>query len=230
MELILFIFLGVVLFVCIGSDKRDVREASQNTEKRILWFEERQKSWRELVSDRALEEDLRYFIADPKNYDAVWEEVRSAYSQMPSYGVCTQISLFPSMVKGVYNGRSYTQKQRENIASSNRRMALDIMLARRGKVRDANTWGSRSFASFAPGEGRRSKLVWDMTFDFWLYIRDELVRNGVDAKLIFKRPAPQNNQELVYYVDHVDEFHYQSGELTWLPLTYLEENLKPYKK
>lgn len=77
------------------------------------------------------------------------------------------------------------------------------------------------------GDGQQSKKVWDETIEFWTYIRDELRRNGVNARLIFKTGlVGEEHYRTAYDVDDVEKFRYKAGQLTWLPLTYYDEKLR----
>ncbi len=226
-ELLIALFGGMYLCARIASDKSTSKAFDRSMEKRNAWYTERQEQWREQVTDRALEEDLSYFISDPANYDKVWEEVHAAYQQMPSCKDFTQILLYEYMVAAQYGKSQYTKKQRENIAASNRRNALYIMLARRGKVRDGDTWGSSPVTYLHRGEGEHTRRAWDEEFDFWVYIRDELRRHEVNARLIFVEDWDVTEwRHQAYDVDDVEKFRYKSGAITWLPLTYFDDNLE----
>lgn len=225
MEPILFVLFGGVLFTRIGVEKSETKEANQISNKRIDWHKERIEKWRELVADKAQEEDLADFIRDPENYNEVWAEVRDAYLQMPSCKSFTRILLYPVMVKQ-FASTTYTKKQRENIAASNRQNALDIMLAKRGKVRYVNTCDGWIAKHLVAGHGKSSKRVWDEAFDMWVYIRDELRRHEVPARLIFCTGETLASKQTAYDVDDVEHFRYKSGTLIWLPLTYFDDNLR----
>lgn len=198
MELILFLLLGGVLFTRVGVDKSKTKKANQAACQRLDWHRARLEGWRELVADKALEEDLADLINDPANYEDVWAEVHDAYLRMPSCKLFTRI---------------------------HRQDALDIMLARRGKVRYINTCDGWHIKDLMPGHGESSKRAWDEAFDLWVYIRDELRRNGVPAKLIFQTGEIEEFKRTAYDVDDVEKFRYMSGSLTWLPLTNFDHNL-----
>ena len=127
MELILFLLLGGVLFTRVGVDKSETKKADQAACQRLDWHRARLEGWRELVADKALEEDLADLISNPANYEDVWAEVHDAYLRMPSCKLFTRILLYSTMVKQL-RGTTYTKKQQETIAASNRQNALDIML------------------------------------------------------------------------------------------------------
>lgn len=224
MELILFLLLGGVLFTRVGVDKSETKKANQAANQRMDWHRVRIEEWRELVADKALEEDLADFIANPANYEDVWAEVQDAFLQMSSRKSSARILLFPFMVNQLC-GITYTKKQQEKIATSNQQDALDIMLARRGKVRYINTCDGWHIKDLMPGNGESSKRAWDEAFDLWVYIRDELRRNGVPAQLIFQTGEIEEFKRTAYDADDVEKFRYMSGTLTWLPLTNFDHNL-----
>lgn len=225
MELILFLLFGGVLFARVGTDKSETKKANQVADQRLSWHKARLEAWRELVADKALEEDLADFISNPANYDDVWAEIHDAYLQMPSHKSFTRVFLYSFMVKQ-FCGTTYTKKQQEKIAASNRQDVLDIMLARRGKVRYVNTCDGWHLKDLMPGNGESSKRAWDEAFDLWMYIRDELRRNGVPARLIFQTGEIEEFKRTVYDADDVEKFRYMSGTLTWLPLTNFDHNLR----
>lgn len=224
MVLMLFLLVCCVLFARVVVDRSAVRKSDQKIRKDVSWFKARQQSWHECVSDRVLEENLQSFISNSQNYDEVWREVHSAFLHMQMYRGKTSIAIFSTMVDDEHG--PLTPKQREEKIRSNRKMALDIMLARRGKVRDVNTWGNGFVAALSLGDGQHTKALWDETFELWLYIRDELRRNGVSARLIFQTAESQPHRRTAYDADDVEEFRYKHGTLTWLPLTYFNEDLK----
>lgn len=225
MELILFIILGGFLLIVGGSDRAAHKAATLSSNRRIEWHTKRAMEWKELVSDRALEEDLSYFIADPQNYDAVWDEVHDAYLHMPSCKSFTIILLYQHMVEKFYGKGKYTKKERENIAASHRKDALDIMMAHRGKVPYGYTYEGMGVVSVAPGEGQHSRQVWDETFDKWAYIMGELKGRGVQARLIFKTGGHSEYEQTAYDIEDVEKFRYKAGTFAWLPQTYFDDNL-----
>lgn len=220
MELLLFLLFGGILSANVGADKSETKKAIREASQRLNWHKARLEEWRELVVDKALEEDLADFISDPENYEAVWAEIHDAYLQMPSRKSSTGIVLYATMLSGL------TKKQREMIVDSNCQEALDIMLARRGKVRYVNTCDGWHVKDLMPGHGKSSKQMWDEAFDLWVYIRDELRRNGVPARLVFQTGEIEEFKRTVYDADDVEQFRYKNGSLTWLPLTHFDDNLK----
>lgn len=206
----------------VGADKSETRKAIREASQRLNWHKARLEEWRELVADKALEEDLADFIGDPENYEAVWAEIHDAYLQMPSRKSFIGVSLYATMLKQICG---LTKKQQEKIAASNRQDALDIMLARRGKVRYVTTCNGWHIKDLMPGHGSSSRQAWDETFDLWVYIRDELRRNGVPAQLVFQTGEIEEFKRTAYDADDVEQFRYMNGSLVWLPVTNFDDNL-----
>lgn len=225
-ELFLALFGGAYYGAKIASDKAALKAHNMGIDAVIAWRKDRVEKWAAQVADHALQEDLAYFIADPQNYDEVWKEVHDAYQQMPSHRGSTQILLYESMVSTLYGKDRFTKKQRENIAAAFRDDALDIMLARRGKVRYINTTIYGLEKTISPGYGEHSRAEWDRTFDMWLYLRDELRRHGVNARAIFKTGGSTENRQTAFDLEDVEKFRYEWGIFTWLPLTCFDENLR----
>ena len=224
-EFLLALFGGTYYGAKILGEKAELKAYDRSFKSRMEWHNAHQTLWQQQVCDRALEEDLEYFIADPANYDKVWEEVHSAYLQMPSCENFTKILLYEPMIAKLYGKSKYTKKQRENIAAARREDALDIMLAKRGKVRFINTFAGGLTYDTLAGNGEHSKRLWDQDYDMWLYLRNELRLHGVDARAIFKAGTGGEYKQVAYDLDDVDKFRYMSGRFTWLPLTFFDDNL-----
>ena len=226
-EFFVALFGGVHYGGKILAESAEVKRFDRSSAAKFAYHDQRLQEWKGQVCNRALEEDLKCLIADPQSYEDVWEEVHAAYLKMPTYQSYTTILLHPYMVMRYYGRDTYTKKQRENIAGHERRRALDIMLARRGKVSGYGTQDRVAVDLLHRGDGVQSKKVWDETFEFWVYIGDELRRNNVNARLIFKVGLVGDERtQTAYDVDDVEKFRYQAGQLTWLPLTFYDDNLQ----
>lgn len=226
-EFFVALFGGAYYTNKLFGEKARTDRYKSNFEARRNYHLQRLFRWIEQVCDRKLEEDLEFFVSDPQNYDMVWKAVHNAYLQMPTYQSYTTILLYEPMVLQHYGRNTYTKKQRESIAEHERSRALDIMLANHGKVRHCYTSSGAKVDTLNMGDGEHSRKVWDEIFEHWVYIRDELRRNGVDARLIFKMGlCGEEHRQIAYDADDVEKFHYQAGELTWLPLTYYDDNLQ----
>jgi len=226
-EFFVGLFGGVHYGGKILAESAEVKRFDKSSAEMLAYHDQRLRLWTNQVSDRSMEEDLKLFIADPRNYEKVWEEVHEAYLNMPTCKSYTTILLHEPMVLRYYGRNAYTKKQRENIAEHERSWALSIMLARRGKVTNTGVLDRSAVDLLHKGDGQQSKKVWDETVEFWTYIRDELRRNGVDARLIFKTGlVGGEHQRAAYDIDDIEKFRYQAGQLTWLPLTNYGESLQ----
>lgn len=226
----------------IVSDKTGAKAYDRAARARSAWHEDRLCCWEAQVVDSTLEEDLRNTIllslSSDEQRKKVWDEVHSAYMQMPSrreeiYALSPDLMNISNFHIFGYSGPiSYGQlstKQKQEAESNWLNETLDIMLAKRGKIRGSHIshYISSVVVGFGPGKGEYSKGEWDKKYDFWLYIQGELKRHGTDSRLIFRTGyAGTNNPGIAYDIEDVDMFRYQYGELAWLPLTFFDDNLK----
>ena len=226
-EFFVGLFGGVHYGGKILAESAEVKRFDKSSAEMLAYHNHRLQLWKSQVSARSMEEDLKLFIEDPINYEKVWEEVHDAYLHMPTCESYTTILLHEPMVLRYYGKGAYTKRQRENIAEHERGWALNIMLAKRGKVSHTGVLDRSAVDLLHMGDGKQSKKVWDETIEFWTYIRDELRRNGVNARLIFKTGlVGEEHYRTAYDVDDVEKFRYKAGQLTWLPLTYYDEKLR----
>lgn len=220
------LFGGLYYGARLISENASEKRYFKSQEEKFAFKTEREDRWRAIASDRALEEDLSHFIITPENYDKVWGEVRKAYQQMPVWKHRTGIPLFQASVPNYY-GTGHSRKQREQIAMKERDQALDIMLARRGKVRYCYTGGDYPMAYLQPCAGEHSKREWEKRFEFWSYINDELHRHGIPSRLIFAENRISDRVKTAYDVDNPDLFRYKQGYLQWLHTSWFDDNLHP---
>ena len=82
-ELLLGLFGSLYYGTKISSEKAALKAYDKSSKARLVWHDERLATWKNQVIDKALQEDLTDFIADPRKYDKVWEEVQSVYQQLP---------------------------------------------------------------------------------------------------------------------------------------------------
>lgn len=210
----------------ISSERAASKAYDKSSKARFTWHDERLRKWQEQVIDRALEEDLKNFIADPCNYDKVWEEVQSAYQQIPFYKHYTKVLLHEHMVEVYFGKGQYTKKQRENIVAAYREDALDIMLSKRGKVRGPQVSSLDKILIVNKGDGERSRSLWDRDYDFVLFLRNALRKNGVNARAIFLSGLfGSEHESQAYDIENIEKFHYMAGRFVWLPLTFFDDDL-----
>lgn len=230
MALIIAIVLAIIILIKVGSDKVNSAEYERKRKLQQDTRASRMASWRAEAGHAALEEDLRYFILEPQNYDKVWDEVHSAYLHMPLHKGIQSIQLNSYTVEQYY-GKGVPKKHREEIAAENRLLALHIMLARRGKVLLRYTETDLKVDSFAPGVGEKTKRDWDEKYEFWSYIYEELLRQGVNARLLFIRnvaaPTKDNpNQRREIACEYGDTPRYEPGYIQWFQQTTFTDDLK----
>ena len=230
MPLIIAIVLSVIIIIKVGSDKANSAEYERERKAKQDTLASRMDSWQAEAGDAALEEDLRYFILEPQNYDKVWNEVHSAYLHMALHKDIQSIPLNSYAVEQ-YFGKGIPKKQREEIAAKNRADVLHIMLARRGKVMFRYTRADLKIDSFAPGVGEHTKRNWDEKYEFWSYIYEELLRHSVNARLLFIRNIAAPTKDNPGHMQEVaceskEAPKYEPGYIQWFQQTAFTDDLK----
>lgn len=127
MSLILALVLIVIVLCKVGRDKAKSTafDREKNNRDRVV------SEWEGLYVDKDLETRLERYIADERNYVAVREEISKVLSTMEHWRYILDggFVLSESQVVGVVK-----HKQAREILRKNQTIALDIMLANRGKV------------------------------------------------------------------------------------------------
>lgn len=158
MEVLIVMILGLLLLVICGVNRGEAVTC------RTAGAERRQASalWQERFTDAALEQQLRAFIADESNHDRVRGEVERAtktlsHSRYIRQGLQRDDERLPSAPKAHAEGSEWMTQDRA--------IALDVMLADRGKVscRSATTGYS---AVLSPEYGQLN--VAEYEFAEWL--------------------------------------------------------------
>lgn len=205
----------------ILADKSELKHNKQAWDNRRETWESRFQAWKVCVEDRALQEDLWYYVTKHENREAVWMEIKDAYREMPHH------RHYVSYDDWVYDGALDRTKAGRKRYSRHRFLEPhDIMLARRGKLR--STVILNPVAYLAQGMGEKSKREWDCTLEFWVYIQHELQKHGVDARLLFERHDEKGQPTGEFFdANNKDEFAYKCGNLVWLPATWVDSNLNP---
>lgn len=127
MSLILALVLIVIVLCKVGKDKAKSTAFDREKDKQDKVVSE----WESLYVDKDLEIRLERYIADERNYVAVREEISKVLSTMEHwcYMLDGDFALNESQIVGAVN-----HKQAREILRKNQAVALDIMLANRGKI------------------------------------------------------------------------------------------------
>lgn len=186
---------------CAGITIR-ISDRREEANGRLQWQKDREKRWLETVLDNEQDESITLYVADSKNKDEIDKIVFRAFAEMPSRRAQTQ----------------YTANE-----------AIHILMAKKGKLREPRRYilGTQPIHLLSASH-EQSKLEWDSMVEFWVYIQNELQRHGVSARLIFSTHTHDKNGMLLpiaYGMEDLPKFHYSSGELVWLPLTFFDNNL-----
>lgn len=139
MSLIIALVLIAIILCKVGSEKSKIAEYDREKSRQDKIVSD----WERLYVDRDLEQKLRLCIADERNYDAIREEVSKVLSTMEHwhYLLDGDFVLNESQLCGT---ASY--KWAREAMDRNQTIALDIMLANRGKVsRMAVTFGYKAY-------------------------------------------------------------------------------------
>lgn len=139
MSLIIALILIIIVCTLTAKDKSksEAYERRRNIEKEAVG------KWESLYVDKDLEARLERCIADERNYAAIREEISKVLSNTKHwrYLIDGDFPLNESQILGLSN-----QKQAYKTLRSNQRIALDIMLANRGKVSTmAATFGYNAY-------------------------------------------------------------------------------------
>lgn len=141
----------------------------------------RRDQWCSMVTDRALEEELRLFISRPENQDAVLEQVSEVYDKILDGRRIDEFyprELWCKKKKDWSHG--FHEEVQEIVCRRDSRNALRIMLAKRGRLTgiDAVNGVSRSICA-------ASKLEAEVI----MWCAGELKRHGL--KEMFSMPTPE---------------------------------------
>lgn len=236
-EFFIALFGGIYYLNKFLGDKAKSDRYKRNREAVRNYHLKRLFCWIDQVCDRSLEEELMRSIEEAQDHhwakgvgEEIWTEVRDAYLHMPTRKEFAEKTLHLSAINSTFFIPK-TKKQWEDrikAQKAERERYLNILLARRGKVRSVSLHSGDILDTLYPGSDKYLKGAWDKTFEYWVYIRDELLRNGIGARLIFipVQTADVGRYPMAYDVDDVDKFHYHWGKLTWLPLTNYDDNLQ----
>lgn len=138
MSLIIAIFLIVILLCRVVGDKSKSAEYDRRKRERDKLISE----WESRYTNSGLEKTLRRCIADPNNYGAVCEEIFPILSNTNHWSYLTG-------GRFVLNEDQVSLSEDRRQLGKNQRVALDIMLANRGKVSsEAAIYGYKAYVYF----------------------------------------------------------------------------------
>ena len=186
MSLIIALVLITIVLCKVGSDKSKAAVFDREKSKRDSIISD----WEDLYVSRDLEASLRRCIADERNYAAVREEVSKVLSTKEHWRYLSDgdFVLNESQISGVVN-----YKQAHETLRRNQTIALDIMLANRGKV-------SAMAAAFGYKAYKRSGTL-DLKESAYEY-----------AETILKLMRLRDAKVKLYYYRHIaDEAYYWEG-------------------
>lgn len=186
MSLILALVLIAIVLCKVGSDKSKTAAFDREKSKRDRII----SKWESLYIDKDLEIKLERYIADERNYTAVREETSKVLSTMEHwrYLLDGNFVLNESQIVGAVN-----HKQACEILRKNQTIALDIMLANRGKVSMlAATFGYKAYVRNGTRDLRESAYEY--------------------AETILKLMRLQGAKVKLYYHQHLgEEAYYWEG-------------------
>lgn len=174
MAIIIAVFLIIIVLAKVLKDKSGEHKYSV-----------KEKAWREgtdrfdaAYMDKSIEDAIRVLFDDKDRLEEAHREVDLAFQQMPHW--CGE-SLYLHPSEFAYKNNKFTQKAYKDLSKKmerDRQLALDIMLANRGKVASNATWsGYPSYVTQPYSDA--FQLIKEQQFEFVAWIRDTLQKQGV---------------------------------------------------
>lgn len=178
LDFLFVIFGGSYLGGKYLKDKRATERAKMAALDRRVSVE----AWAVRHTDSKMEARLREIMDDPAYFQEIIKELRSAFAQMPSwsyreYGAVIRADQLPAkMAKAsVTTRRDFILRERD--------LALDIMLANRGKV----STSAASFGYDVPNRALFSTSSFDRKDELARWIESTLRSQGVDVELTYRQ-------------------------------------------
>ena len=186
MSLILALFLIIILLCRIGADKSKSAEYDRRKSERDKIVSD----WKSNYVDLDLETRLKRCIADEHNYDAVIEEISGVLSSMEHWKYLLDCG-FPLNGSQVFGKPNY--KQAIKAMQTNQGIALDIMLANRGKVSSmASAFGYDAYVHYG------DKRLMESRYEYAKTILNLMHANSKPVKLY-------------YYLEYGSDAYYWDG-------------------
>ena len=173
MELVIAVILGIALLIKAGSGK----VASAEYDKRVNAERECGEAFENQHTSKEMEAKLREYISDEANYSFVCNEVCAALEGIK----------YDYMWSGLLNNRqlydvpkSQYKKMYEQMLND-REVALDVLLAKRGKIASIRTtFGYRAFLN---SDNKELKKAF---FEYAGRIMRLVNQNGIPVNLVYK--------------------------------------------
>lgn len=170
MELVIAVVLMIILFFRLLPDKVGQSEYKHRKNE----WERTTKDFAEHYTNKQLEDAIRQAFSDDTQLPAIRNEVNMAFQQMESWRgervvLCTSDFTYP---KGKFTQKAYRENTEQMYRD--RRLAMDILLANRGKVSsDSNGSGYNSYLN------TEYQALKEQQYELVEWIQNTLKKQGV---------------------------------------------------
>jgi hypothetical protein len=169
--LILIFIVGVKVF---GEKCGEMQYNSQHNKENS-----EREAWITAHTDRQLEERLKRYIANPECYDDVVEEIVPVFKGLEHWASKGSYLL---ILHERYMPTTKKAEEHRKMVNKNRKIALDILLANRGKVStDSALWGYRAYLE---RDGYGADELKKSQFELVQWIRNTLNNEGENVELM----------------------------------------------
>lgn len=204
--LMIFFMIGVV-----GKEKAIDREFQSRNEMHEVVY----SAWKNRNTDTKLAIKLMSFIDDEENYDVVQKEMTAFLNSIPEWSSCVECGfpLYPHQCSG-------TKSERERVSKRNKRFALIVMMANRGKVYQClrsscdSGWLKELIFVDSPGQIKE-----DVFIQRYKWYEEALINGGMlrqDAEIYYVPPVSFNAK--TNKMEVVQDAHVLSGDFMFKPL------------
>ena len=184
------LIIAIVLILIIGLKVAGDKAQTKQYEDKSANLSNTHDVWVARHVNHELESQLREFISNRDNYDAIREEVSPVLEKLEHWGNFSNLSLYDDL-----QGKSvqYTKAYRETIRHD-RKVVLDILLANRGKVSsDSAVWGYKAYLSC---ENDTLKLS---QFELVEWIKNTMNQQGYNVDLVYSGCGDSQVPKDCYY-------------------------------
>lgn len=186
MPLIIAIVLILIIGFKVASDKAQTKQYEDKSANLRVTHDE----WVARHVNHELESQLREFISNRDNSEAIKEEVSPVLEKLEHWANYANLSPYDdSQGKSV----QYTKAYRETIRHG-RKVILDILLANRGKVSsDSAVWGYNAYLNSGNDTLKMSQ------FELVEWIKNTLNQQGYDVDLVYSGSGDSQVPSDCYY-------------------------------